>query len=71
MSRTFYVRCVEADGSDYLYQTCSSIEEARAVLAKQNPDDVLYEHLYIVDQEIPDISSDDKINNQYSKLKDN
>lgn len=71
MSRTFYVRCVEADGSDYLYETCNSIEEARAVLAKQRPEDVLYEHLYIVDHEIPDISGDDMVNNQYSKLKDN
>lgn len=59
MSKTFYVRCAEADGSDYLYRTCSSIEEARAVLDKQNPDDALYEHLYIVDHEIPDISGDD------------
>lgn len=59
MSKTFYVRCAEADGSDYLYQTCSSIEEARTVLAKQNPDDALYEHLYIVDHEIPDINVDE------------
>lgn len=59
MGKTFYVRCAEADGSDYLYLTCGSIEEARAVLAKQNPGDALYEHLYIVDHEIPEISSDD------------
>lgn len=58
MARTFYVRCVEADGSDYVYQVCNSIEEARAVVESQNPDDALYEHLYIVDHEIPDISGD-------------
>lgn len=58
MKRKFYVRCEEADGSDYVYEVCNTIEEARAVVAKQNPDDALYEHLYIVDHEIPNISGD-------------
>lgn len=58
MARKFYVRCVEAEGDYYLYQICDTIEETRAVFARQNPDDVLYEHLYVVDHEIPDIYAD-------------
>ena len=48
--QTWYVRCHEADGSDYLYQTCSSKEEAQAVVDGQDSNDALYEHLYVTDK---------------------
>ena len=53
MNKKYYVRCVEADGDDYVYQVCNSLEAAQAVLAQQNSMDSLYEHLYIVDRIIP------------------
>ena len=48
--QAWYVRCHEADGGDYLYQTCSSKEEAQAVVDGQNSNDALYEHLYVTDK---------------------
>lgn len=54
-SKKWYVRCVESDGSDYLYRTCNSKEEAQAVVDAQDSNTDLYEHLYIVDKEIDDI----------------
>lgn len=60
MARKFYVRCAEADGDDYVYQVCDTIEEARKVVQNQNPDDAPYEHLYIVEHEIPDVHGDEE-----------
>ena len=41
-SKFYYVRCLEADGSDYEYQKCNTRDEAQAILDKQSPDDALY-----------------------------
>lgn len=61
MKKKYYVRCVEADGDDYVYKVCGSLEEAQAVLDKQAPEDDLYEHLYIVDKVIPDLHEGEEI----------
>lgn len=61
MSKIYYIRCVEADGDDYVYQTSNSMEEAQTVIDMQNPDDDLYEHLYIVDHIIPDLHEGEEI----------
>lgn len=61
MKKKYYVRCVEADGDDYVYKVCYSREEAQAVLDKQAPEDDLYEHLYIVDKVIPDLHEGEEI----------
>lgn len=53
--KKWYVRCQESDGSDHVYKTCDSKEEAQAVIDNQDSNDSLYEHLYIVDHEINDI----------------
>lgn len=52
--QTWYVRCHEIDGSDYLYQTCSSREGAQAIVDGQDSKDALYEHLYVTDKIIED-----------------
>lgn len=57
-AKKWYVRCVESDGSDYLYKTCNSKEEAQAIVESQDANTDLYEHLYIVDKEIEDIKGD-------------
>ena len=67
MARKFYVRCAEADGDDYVYQVCDTIEEARKVVQNQNPDDAPYEHLYIVEHEIPDVHGDEEDEDEESK----
>lgn len=61
MKQKYYVRCVEADGDDYVYQECNSLEEAQAVLDRQAPGEDLYEHLYIVDKIIPDLREGEEI----------
>ena len=53
--QTWYVRCHEADGSDYLYQTCNSKEQAQAIVDGQDSNDALYEHLYVTNKMIEDI----------------
>jgi hypothetical protein len=56
--QAWYVRCHETDGSDYLYQTCSSKEEAQAVVDGQDSSDALYEHLYVTDKMLEDIKGE-------------
>lgn len=58
-AKPWYVRCQENDGSDYIYRTCNSKEEAQAIVNKQNSNDALYEHLYITDKKLENISGDD------------
>jgi len=56
--KAWYVRCHETDGSDYLYQTCSSKEEAQAIVNGQDSNDALHEHLYVTDKILEDIKGE-------------